>query len=354
LFVSETRLQNQSQLLEKNIELLRAENISFSVPGLDRKVLEIKDLVVKRGSALFVLGRNGAGKSSLLSFLGGFISVPDARIFWKGNKLLPFGDRLIPGFDGIALVKQNPDLSPFLRVEEELHKTVRHLPDSVRKKKLKEISYLCHLRELLGQKTGNLSGGEKRRVALAQALILDAELILLDEPFSDLDPENRMLFYPIFQSAMKKKNVGFIVVTHNGEDAKWLADEIWTLVSGKIKEKVMRTATGFLPRKAITARLLGWQNILPVKNLVDADQIYFSAKSSWVHIPPRSIQANVAGNVRLGLFEMIRMWQEDSITFCLWLNNQNQFLISEGTSIKPDVDQPIDLYTESDFLVALG
>ena len=352
MFVCVTRLQNQSQLLEKNIELLRAEKISFSVPGMSRKVLEIKRLEVRAGTAVFVLGRNGAGKSSLLSFLGGYISVPEARIFWKGKELMPVSDRLIPGFQEMATVKQNPDLSPFLRVEEELLKTVRHLPDDLRRKKLKEIIRLCHLKELLGQKTGNLSGGEKRRVALAQALVLDTELILLDEPFSDLDTENRLLFYPILLRAMQEKKVGFIVVSHDGEDAKWLADEIWTLVSGKIREKLIRTESGFQPRKAITARLLGWQNILPSRSLVTNREEY-SLKSGWMHIPPPSIQINEEGNVRLGLFELIRMWKQDSVTFCLWLNHRNQSVISAGTTPVIEVNSECDLSANFDTLVAL-
>jgi len=352
LFVCVTRLQNQSQLLEKKIELLRAENISFSVPGMSRKVLEIRSLEVRSGTAVFVLGRNGAGKSSLLSFLGGYISVPEARIFWKGKELMPVSDRLISGFPEMAMVKQNPDLSPFLRVEEELFKTVRHLPDDLRKKKLKEIIRLCHLKELLEQKTGNLSGGEKRRVALAQALVLGTELILLDEPFSDLDTENRLLFYPILLRAMQEKKVGFIVVSHNGEDAKWLADEIWTLVSGKIKEKLKRTEFGFQPRKAITARLLGWQNILPSSSVITSE-VASTLISGWVHIPAPSIQLNTEGNVRLGLFELIRRWKQDSVTFCLWLNNRNQSLISEGTTTGIEVNDTCELSAALDMLVGL-
>ncbi|HPI10649.1 MAG TPA: ABC transporter ATP-binding protein [Catalimonadaceae bacterium] len=338
--------------MEKNIELLRAENISYSVPGMSRKVLEIRNLSVNRGTAVFVLGRNGAGKSSLLSFLGGHVSVPDARIFWKGKGLMPVSDRLIPGFHEIAMVKQNPDLSPFLRVEEELLKTVRHLPEALRLKKLKEMIRLCHLKELLSQKTGNLSGGEKRRVALAQALVLDTELILLDEPFSDLDSENRLLFYPILLRAMQEKQVGFIVVSHNGEDAKWLADEIWTLVSGKIREKMKRTESGFQPRKAITARLLGWQNILPSKNLVVSNDA-ITDTTGWIHIPPQSIFVNQEGNVSLGLFELIRKWEQDSTTFCLWLNARNQSLISEGILSDIGVNGNCELTASSDHLVVL-
>lgn len=319
---------------------------------MSRKVLEIGNLSVTRGAAVFVLGRNGAGKSSLLSFLGGYSSVPDAHIFWKGKELMPVSDRLIPGFQEIAMVKQNPELSPFLRVEEELLKTVRHLPDALRQRKLKEIIRLCHLKELLAQKTGNLSGGEKRRVALAQALVLDTELILLDEPFSDLDSENRLLFYPILLRAMQEKQVGFIVVSHNGEDAKWLADEIWTLVSGRIREKLIRTESGFRPRKAITARLLGWQNIIPSKNLFDSEGA-IANKTVWCHIPPRSIYFNMEGKVLLGLYELIRKWEHDSTTFCLWLNAHNHSLISEGTPQEIGVNHNCELTTNSNQLVFL-
>jgi len=323
--------------LAKNIELLRAVNIRYSIKGKSEKILKIDRLRIKKGECIFVLGKNGAGKSSLLGFLGGYLNIPDAAIFWKGRKIIPLADRLVPGFEHIILVKQDPEFNPFLRVEEEMERSFRSISDTDKKKKLSQIIRSCHLKSILKQKTGDLSGGEKRRLALALALILEPELILLDEPFSDLDAENKQYFYVSILEAIKERSTSFIIVSHNGEDARWLADEIWILEKGKVLENILRLNSGFMPNKAISARLLGWQNIISISYLSNS-YITENPFKKWIFCPPHLIKVNNHSSLSLGLFRCLKSVKEGNDQTCFWQNDKGEILISSSGEyiIEPD------------------
>jgi len=113
---------NQTSELAKNIQLLKAENIVFGVNGRRGKILDIPTLSLAAGRIIFVLGNNGAGKSSLLSFLAGRQYLPGASIWVKGRLLPPLSEKLMPGYRGIELIRQEPDLNPHFLVEEELQR----------------------------------------------------------------------------------------------------------------------------------------------------------------------------------------------------------------------------------------
>lgn len=274
--------------MAKNSWLFRAQNIVYSVPIRKQPILKISSLSVEKGKCYFILGENGAGKSSLLSVLGGQLAPNSGDLYWKGIRLKPLSERLVNGFDGIGLVKQEPELNPFLRAEEELYKALRHLPDRQLAQKRKDLVRLCHLKPLLDQKVGNLSGGEKRRLAIALALAQDAELLLLDEPFSDLDYPNKTLFLGMLVELKQKQHTALVLVSHHGEDAYWVADQIHTLEKGRWIEKMERIHSGFSAKSVRTARLLGWRNLMKAGLLPTAKPgfTHFHVPVTDIHFSP--------------------------------------------------------------------
>jgi iron(III) transport system ATP-binding protein len=249
--------------LVKNNHLLEAENIRFSVPERRRRILDIPRIAIPAGKIVFALGANGAGKSTLLHFLAGRLFIPDAQLTLKGKNLPPLSEKLLPGYRGIELIRQEPDINPHFRVDEELDRHLRVFDPGTSARKKQQYIKKFRLKSLLNQKTGSISGGERRRLALACALAGSPEIILLDEPFSDLDSEGRnLLSYLILE--MASEGIAFLIVSHNGSDAHWLADEIWTLDSGRLIERLRRKPEGFIPLRSKTAALLGFRNLLPL------------------------------------------------------------------------------------------
>jgi len=314
LLVCGASLQNHFQLLKKNITLLKAENINFSAGDRKSKILQLRSLQIESGTCIYIPGQNGAGKSSLLAVLGGFLAPNTGEIFWKGKKLKPLKDRLMPGFEGIELVKQDPDLNSFLTVNEQLEKAARQFNDKESKTAIQKTVSICHLKSLLMQKTGSLSGGEKRRLSIGIAIMKGCELLLLDEPFADLDAENKLLFMSLLLNIRKENNIAICIVSHNGEDALWLADEIWTLNRGRILEKVKRENGSFSPTRMQTAVLLGWKNVFRPSAF---PQIKGEAHRDWIRIPAEKINTQSRGAL-LGEGVLLSQFYKDSFLHRIW------------------------------------
>lgn len=299
--------------MAKNNYLLLAENIRFSAPGRGRKILDISKIGLQKGRIVFALGANGAGKSSLLNFLAGRLFVPDAKLVLNGKTLPPLSEKLLPGYRGIELIRQEPDLNPHFRVGEELDRHLRVFDPGTSDRKKQQYVSKFRLKSLLNQKTGSISGGERRRLALACALAGSPELILLDEPFSDLDAEGRGLLARLVLD-MAGEGMAFLIVSHNGSDASWLADEIWTLDSGRLTERLQRSENTFRPRKAGTASLLGFRNIAAARHFPAISEKGFSR----LHFPERALQPWQENLLDLGHGKCRRILQSGGETLCMW------------------------------------
>lgn len=326
--------------------LFRAENIRYSVPGRKHFILNVNSISVEKGKCYFILGENGAGKSSLLSVLGGQLSPDSGELFWNENRIRPLSERVVKGFEGVGVVKQEPELNQFLKTEEELYKALRHLPDRDLHRKKSELIRLCHLKTLFGQKVGNLSGGEKRRLAIALALAQNVELLLLDEPFSDLDYPNKALFRAMLLRLKQNRDTALVVVSHHGEDAYWLADQILTLEKGRWIEKMNRSTSSFMPKSVRTARLMGWKNLLPTALLGNVQK-----GASWFHCPENSIQfyPDYQG-IGIGEAEIVLYhFKNEKWHLLLEING---FLLEAVQNTPPDQTK-IQLYVKTDALLYL-
>lgn len=263
----------------------QAQGIQFSVSGRKRPILRLSDFGLEKGQCLFILGENGAGKTSLLSILGGYL-VPDAgRIWLNGNTIKPLEQRMVPGFEQIEMVAQNPTMDPFLSVAQNLEKALRMLPEKVAQKHRNYLVKLCRIGPLMDQKTGDLSGGELRRLSIAIALAKEPRILLLDEPFAELDARSKMELLLIFLDIKKEKQISTIIVSHQPAEARWLADEIRILKMGSWLEQIRPTAGRFIPKRNYSARLLGLANLFPQKFFAE---MVFPQGQRWVHIPSQS------------------------------------------------------------------
>lgn len=323
MLVCRARLQNQSQPLDKKIPFLFATDLYVRLPSRSKPILAVSSIGVDKGKCLFILGENGAGKTTLLSVLAGFLVPDSGQILLNGKRIKPLSERLVPGFEGIERVEQSPQANPFLTVSENLEKSLRSLPEREEKRQSKYLVALCHLKKLLDQKTGSLSGGELRRLSLALSLASNPAVLLLDEPFAELDAQTRMEFLQILLNLKNSGNCALIVVSHQAQEAQWLADEIRVLKNGKWAETIQKSGGKFVPQTILSARLLGYSNLLFVSNAHLNVPLGEVNQSSWIHIPPFSIHFHaLAAGVELGEFQLLQSYCEGEFWHSLWRKEQ--------------------------------
>jgi len=194
-----------------------------------RFVLDIDELTIQRGELFAIVGPSGAGKSTLLRMLNFLESASAGIICYK--------DQPTPSLDltrQIATVFQHPIL---------LHRTVREnvgyglrLRDQRNDKQVDEIIARVGLAAFAASAADSLSGGERQRIALARALVLNPEVLLLDEPTANLDPHNVSLIESIIREENEQRGTTILLVTHNVFQAKRLAARVGLMLNGKLIE----------------------------------------------------------------------------------------------------------------------
>jgi len=195
-------------------------------------ILQDIDIVVGKREIFAVLGKTGSGKSVLLETSAGFHIPERGEVFLHGQKLhsLPICRR------NIGYLYQDYSLFPHMTARANIAFGLRM--HGCRKEEIwqrvEEIAAQFGINSLLDLYPGTLSGGEQQRVALARALITQPPLLLLDEPFSALDPVTRMSMQEMLLRVRDEYDCAVLFVTHNFEEAEHLADRIGILAQGRL------------------------------------------------------------------------------------------------------------------------
>ncbi len=200
-----------------------------------KSVLRIDHLDILRGEVLAVVGPNGAGKSSLLLTLARLIRPNQASILFAGQPIEQASDLSIRR--RIALVLQDPllfDMSVFDNVAMGLR--FRGMSKNAIKPAVDQWLDKLGIADLHERRATELSGGEAQRVCIARALVLEPELLLLDEPFSALDPPTRRRLSADFSALLAETKTTTVLVTHNIADAQQIAHRIAVILSGSLRK----------------------------------------------------------------------------------------------------------------------
>jgi len=208
------------------------ENLCFSYPNAKTAALDNFSLQIEKGEVISILGRSGSGKSTVLRLLAG-LEMPAAGKVAIQEQVL-FDDRIFlrPEKRGIGMVFQDYALFPHMTVAENIFFGLFRMKKAEKKKRLQEVLELVELEGYEKRYPHQLSGGQQQRVAIARALAPNPHLLLLDEPFSNLDAELQEKIRKELRDILKKADITSIFVTHDEKDAHILADRIVKIKDG--------------------------------------------------------------------------------------------------------------------------
>lgn len=227
--------------------------------------LENINLKIKDKEFMALLGPSGSGKSTLLYTIAGIYKPTSGRIYFDDRDVtdIPPKDR------NVGLVFQNWALYPHMRVFDNIAfpLELRKVPKEEIEKKVKEVSKMLHIEKLLHRYPWQLSGGQQQRVAIARALVKEPDVLLLDEPLSNLDTLLRLEVRAELKRLQKELGITAVYVTHDQAEALAMADRIAVIKDGKILQVGTPDDVYHKPKYRFVGGFLG----NPPMNFVEAE-----------------------------------------------------------------------------------
>ncbi len=216
--------------------MIEIEDLTFRYPGANESALERIGLSVPGGSVTVIAGESGSGKTTLLRLIAGF-QVPDAgSIRIAGVSMSESGRVVVPEERHVGVVFQDFALFPHLTVERNVEFGIARLPRQARRKRVAECIDLLGIGRLAARYPHELSGGQAQRVAIARALAPSPRIIVMDEPFNNLNVALRHELVPVVARVLRTTGITSIIVTHDPHEAYELADEMVLLKDGRIEQ----------------------------------------------------------------------------------------------------------------------
>lgn len=238
------------------MQILSVSNL-FSEPLLGNFSLENIDFTQQKMEKVALIGETGSGKSTLLKTIAGLIQPKNGTILFEGEKIMGPDWQLIAGQKGIAYLSQHFELLNNYRMEELLSYANELLPDEAT-----DLFKICRIDHLMKRNSYELSGGEKQRIALAKLLITKPRLLILDEPYSNLDLIHRNILKEVVEDICNKYEISCILTSHEPADVLPWAEKILVLKNGNIIQQGTAIEVYKKPVNEYTAALLGSYNLL--------------------------------------------------------------------------------------------
>ncbi|BDD04901.1 ABC transporter ATP-binding protein [Aureibacter tunicatorum] len=243
-------------------ELLKVENVSKLYEATGVQALKNIEITVGNGECVGLVGQSGSGKSTLLKIIAGLEDSTEGRVLLKGKRVLRASETLVPGCRDIAVVNQRLDVDRYKSVYDNIAIFLRNYTKEYVGKKVRELLALCNLDGYEDKLALTLSGGEKQRVAIAQAIAKRALMIVFDEPFSNLDHHNRAVLEEEIKQIIKSTGIGALVITHNPQEVYYLCDRVYVLEGGQVMQSGEPESLYNSPNCKEVARIFGELNEL--------------------------------------------------------------------------------------------
>ena len=238
------------------MDLLSVTNL-YSEELLGNFSLQQISFTQQQFEKIAVIGETGSGKSTLLKTVAGLIQPKTGTIIFNGKKVLGPDWQLIAGEKGIAYLSQHFELRNNYRMEELLQ-----YANELSQEEANDLYKICRIDHLMKRNSYELSGGEKQRIALARLIISKPKLLILDEPYSNLDLIHRNILKAVVHDVCKRFHITCIMTSHEPADVLPWADKILVVQEGTIVQNGTASEVYNNPTNEYVAALLGNYNLL--------------------------------------------------------------------------------------------
>lgn len=272
--------------------LLEINNLYFSHTK-DKPLFQNLNIKFEEGKIIALAGESGCGKSTLLNLIYGLLDWESGDIIFNGTKLFGPKGNLVPGEAEMKFVAQNFDLMPYSTVADNVGKFISNIDLKKKKETVTELLEVVGLEEFASILPKYLSGGQQQRVAIARALSVLPKLLILDEPFSNLDfPRKIELREKLFRY-VKEHNISLIISTHELQDIMPWLDQIVILQDGRLIQNESPEETYRNPYNSYVAKLFGEVNIFNENEISDLKISKFSYYPHEIMVSENGFEAEV-------------------------------------------------------------
>jgi len=272
------------------IPFLQANKVSKTYSGAEASGVKQISLEIIPGKITAIIGASGSGKSTLLRLLYGLLSPGEGTVNFKGERIWGPEEKLIPGHDAMKMVTQHTDdLNLFARVWDNVSGMLPSTNVKLKEEKTEQVLTQLNMMQLAYKRVADLSGGEKQRVAIARAIITRPEVLLLDEPFNQVDTSFREGLQHDIRQIVKETGLTVVMVSHDPAEVLSMADELIVLKQGEIVESGSPKSLYQNPLNLYTAELLTNCNVL---NAEEAKACGIATGKDYVVIYPEWIRLN--------------------------------------------------------------
>lgn len=234
-----------------NVKKLTKQHLQNQLSGISDVSFDIN-----RGEVA-IIGESGSGKSTLLKAIYGLLKVDAGEILFNGKRVLGPDEKLIPGHPDMKMVTQDFSLNIYAKVYDNIASMLSNTNVALKQQKTMQVMEHLRITALKDKKIVALSGGEQQRVAIAKALVSDTKVLLLDEPFSQVDAILKSQLRADIKQLAKDTGLTIILVSHDATDGLYMADRVVILKDGKLLQEGSPRAVYEQPTSAYTAKMLG-------------------------------------------------------------------------------------------------
>ncbi|WP_316800013.1 ABC transporter ATP-binding protein [Pedobacter frigidisoli] len=247
------------------------------------------------GDVVAIIGESGSGKSTLLKSIYGLLKSDSGDVFFDDKRVLGPDEQLIPGHKQMKMVTQDFSLNTYAKVYDNIASQLSNT--DLKTKAEKTLAIMEHLRilPLQNKKIIELSGGEQQRVAIARAMVSDTQVLLMDEPFSQVDALLKNQLRADIKRVAAETGVTVILVSHDPADGLFLADQMVILRNGELLQTGKPTEIYQQPKHIYTAQILGNAVVL---SRGDAEKLGIKTFAASVVFYPEWAEINNSWNSR--------------------------------------------------------
>jgi len=241
---------------------IQLENITKFFTNGERPAVDSLHLNIEKGEIITLLGPSGCGKTTTLRMIAGFENPSNGTIYIDGKEVFSDSHSLPPEKRGIGMVFQDYALFPHMSILKNVMFGLNKWSAREKKKRANEVLELVGLEEYGNRYATELSGGQQQRVALARALAPRPHVVLMDEPFSNLDAGLREKMRYDVTNILRKANTTAIMVTHDQKDAFAVSDRVVVMNEGLIQQIAAPKEMYRCPKNCFVAQFVGKTNLL--------------------------------------------------------------------------------------------